>query len=211
MARTPSSRRHGMPELEDIDLTPIMSILVILIPMLIYAFNYTEIAVQRVSLPKTGGRASKGGKKKTNVTILVSNEGFRVKLQGEPETGILPPDDVIPKAMLTRCPDERDANPKQMSQFNYPALYSSLIKLKHDPNYGLEDSVNIGAKEGDRIPWRIIAKTIAAVRVEREKKVYSELCDFSSAPAKTTTTTDTEGNEVEIATQLFPEIVFIVL
>ena len=42
MARKPSSRRHSTTDLDDVNLVPIMSILVILIPMLIYAFTFFE-------------------------------------------------------------------------------------------------------------------------------------------------------------------------
>ena len=64
MAKKPSLRKHGEIVIEEVNLTPIMSILVILIPMLIYAFNYNEMAVQEVSLPKTGGKSNSKGPKK---------------------------------------------------------------------------------------------------------------------------------------------------
>jgi len=204
MARKPSLRKHGDMGVEDLDLTPIMSILVILIPMLIYAFNYTEIAVQEVSLPKTGGRSTPKGPKKLNLTVLVSNEGFRIKVQGELEGAPPPADQVLGKRQLTACGAEQ-----AYSTFDYPGLYNALVKLRDNKNLGLEDTINIGAK--DRIPWRVLARTIAAVRLRREKDSYTELCEFRGAVGKKTKKKNAEGKEVEVPQELFPKVVFIVL
>ena len=52
MARRPSERRHSEEELEEVNLIPIMSILCILIPVLILAFNFFEVSIQQVAAPK---------------------------------------------------------------------------------------------------------------------------------------------------------------
>ena len=51
MART---RRHKPDELGDINLTPIMALLVILIPVLLFAFSFFEVKVQAVAAPRLG-------------------------------------------------------------------------------------------------------------------------------------------------------------
>lgn len=204
MAKKPSLRKHGEVEVEEVNLTPIMSILVILIPMLIYAFNYNEIAVQEVSLPKTGGKSSNKGPKKLNLTVLVSEEGFRVKVQGESETGAPPPDKVIPKKMLSRCNAEQ-----AFTEYDFPGLYNELIKLRDNRELGLEDTINVGAK--DQIPWRVLARTVDTIRVRRDEDMYQELCDFRMAPLKKIKKKNTEGKEVAVTQELFPKVVFIVL
>ena len=54
MARKPSDRSHFVETEGEINLSPIMSILVILIPMLLLLFNFHEIKVQAVAAPKVG-------------------------------------------------------------------------------------------------------------------------------------------------------------
>jgi hypothetical protein len=63
MARKPSERRHSKEKIEDLNLSPIMSILVILIPMLLYAFSFFEVKVQAVTAPRMG-RANRRRTKK---------------------------------------------------------------------------------------------------------------------------------------------------
>jgi len=204
MAKKPSLRKHGAEEIGEADLTPIMSIMVILIPMLIYAFNYDEIAVQEVSLPKTGGAAKAGGPKKLNLTVLVSEDGFRIKVQGESEAGPPPPDKVIPKKMLTRCGAEQ-----AFIRFDYATLYGELIKLRDNRTLGLEDTINVGAQ--DTIPWRVMARVVDTVRIRREENAYQDFCEFRMAPNKKIKKKNTEGKEVEVTQELFPKVVFIVL
>lgn len=205
MAKKVRVRRPGNDELGEPNLIPIMSILVILIPMLIYAFNYEELAVQTVSLPKTGGGASKGPKK-LNLTVLVSEEGFRVKVQGEGEGAAPPPDQVITKKKASNC--ARDGE-QFYEQYDYLGLYNALVKLRDNRELGLEDTINIGAK--DAIPWRILAKTIETVSLRRENDSYTEICELKNAPIKMIETKDAEGNVQKTPQELFPKVVFIVL
>ena len=51
MARRPSQQRHTEEPLEEVNLIPIMSILCILIPVLILAFNFFEVSIQQVAAP----------------------------------------------------------------------------------------------------------------------------------------------------------------
>ena len=54
MSRKPSERRNAEDFDDELDLTPIMSILVILIPVLLFAFSFFEVRVQAVSSPRLG-------------------------------------------------------------------------------------------------------------------------------------------------------------
>ncbi|MBM4371291.1 MAG: hypothetical protein FJ098_06530 [Deltaproteobacteria bacterium] len=204
MAKKPSLRSHAEMEIDEINLTPIMSILVILIPMLVYAFNYNEIAVEEVSLPKTGGRGDGQGPRKLSLTVLLSEEGFRIKVQGESETGAPPPDKVVGKRMLAGCDGGAAIN-----DFDFPGLYTELVKLRENRELGLEDTINVGAK--DNIPWRILARTVDTVRLRREADSYQDLCEFRKAKLRKIKTKNGDGEETSVPQELFPKVVFIVL
>jgi biopolymer transport protein ExbD len=205
MPKRPKIRRNDDTELGEPNLIPIMSILVILIPMLIFAFNYEELAVQTVSLPKTGG-AGKSGVKKLNLTVLVSEEGFRVKVQGESETVRPPPDKVIAKKKRSNCDPDGEIF---FSNYDFAGLNGALVTLRDNKELGLEDTINIGAKDG--IQWRILARTIDAVSFRRENDLYTDACEFKRAPLKKIEIKDAEGNVSKSVQELFPKVVFIVL
>ena len=81
MAHLPSDRGHrGIERLEDLNLIPIMNLIVILIPALLLTAAFVQIAVINVSAPQIGsGVAQAPPKDKTkqlNLTIAVTDKGF---------------------------------------------------------------------------------------------------------------------------------------
>ena len=83
MARKPSQRAHaGKEEVPELNLVPIMAILVILIPVLLFAFTFFEIRVQAVAAPRLGPSAKNKKdndeeKKPLNLTVLIPRQGPR--------------------------------------------------------------------------------------------------------------------------------------
>jgi biopolymer transport protein ExbD len=189
MARKPSERRHSKERIEDLNLSPIMSILVILIPMLLYAFSFFEVKVQAVTAPRMGPSNQKpkdeDEKKPLNLTVLVTGKGFVVKQQAE----------------LTTEPEK----PIFMRSFNggaeeydFPALYSRLMAKKKQ--YPDEITINIGAEMD--IPWHIIARTIDSARVQLVEESYEDMKAYATAKVKS----DSKGEALD----LFPAVVFVV-
>ncbi|MCB9727559.1 MAG: biopolymer transporter ExbD [Deltaproteobacteria bacterium] len=189
MARKPSERRHGKERVEDLNLSPIMSILVILIPMLLYAFSFFEVKVQAVTAPRMGPSNAKpkeeDEKKPLNLTVLVTSKGFVVKQQAELTTE---PEKPIFKRSFNGGTEEYD----------FPALYSRLMAKKKQ--YPDESTINIGAEMD--IPWHIIARTIDAARVQLVEDSYEDLKAYSEAKVKS----NSKGEAVD----LFPAVVFVV-
>ena len=197
MARKPSERRHGQEEeAGEVDLTPIMSILVILIPMLIFAFSFFEVKIQEVSAPKmspTKEQKKEPDKKPLNLTVLVTEKGFSIKQE---EDLTVEPDQPIPKRVF-QIADPADPSGKRMKEvheYDYPTLYSRLMKKKK--LHKEEQVINIGADH--HIPWHIIARTIDASRVQLEESAYTDLTQWSQAKPK------------KDGAYLFPQVVFTV-
>lgn len=191
MAR--KNRSHSQEEdLGDINLTPIMSILIILIPMLIYAFTFFEVKIQRVSAPKMGKpkkTEKEKEKKPLNLTVLITDKGFTIKQEEELTTE---PDKPIP---LTKTTDEAG---REITDYNYPALYNRLMKKKR--LHKEETTVNIGADP--HIKWHVLARTIDTCRVQLEEGAYGDFEEWSQAKVKL----DSDKAPVE----LFPNVVFTV-
>ena len=193
MARKPSERSHSEAVMEEINLTPIMAILVILIPILLYAFNFFEVKIQGVSAPKmgTGKQETKkeDDKKPLNLTVLITEKGFKLTQEEELTTE---PEQPIPKRTFA------DENGNQIVEYDYPRLYSRLMQKKKQ--WTKERTINIGADFD--IPWHIIARTIDAARVQLEEDSYDDLEGYAHAKVRLSSEKEPQ--------MLFDNVVFVV-
>ncbi len=195
MARLPSVRKSRLNEADvDIDLKPIMGLICILIPLLVYAFSFYEIKLQPVSAPKIGAPAPQDSgdeqKKPLNLTVLLTEKGFAVKMEKELTEGEA--DINIPKKSF-RTPDGRT-----VTDYDYPELYARLLEIKK--KFRNETAINIGAEPD--VTWETIARTIDAARVELKDEKYRDLKSYAEAPEAT----DDEGRP----RLMFPQVVFVV-
>jgi biopolymer transport protein ExbD len=200
MARKPSDRAHGEEVNADLNLVPIMAILIILIPVLLYAFTFFEVRVQAVAAPRLGpAQKSKkkeddDQKKPLNLTVLVTKDGFALKQQAELTDE---PDPPIPKRTFI-------VKGNEVVEYDYPALYNRVRqkKIEHPD----ETTVNVGAEMD--IPWQTIARTIDATRVQLEKDSYEDLVKYNEAKPKMGK--DTNGDGAIDPVDMFPAVVFVV-
>jgi len=159
--------------LEEVNLIPIMSILCILIPVLILAFNFFEVSIQQVAAPKVGKpKDSQENKDKPlQLTVVIDSKGFSIKQNTELVTEKEKP---IPKHEVT----SEDGQSKK--DYNYSELYRRLREIKK--NFPEERTVNIS---GDpKIPWHVIAKTIDASRVQLTEDSFADYQAYSEAEVK---------------------------
>lgn len=207
---TPSGRGHQSGgELGDPDLIPIMSIMCILIPMLIYSFVMYEVKVQEISLPKFGGPSSGSKSKVLNLAILVGKDQHIIKIQGG---GKEAKEIALKKKQSMLCDSAvpcDECTGQEYTDYDYAGLYTEIAKLKESDNFKEVDSINIGAD--DMVPWKVLAKTIDAVRTRLEEPSYKSFCEYSRGKPLKVKTTDADGNEVTKAAEMFPKIVFVML
>jgi biopolymer transport protein ExbD len=209
MAR-PSGRGHvGEEGIGDPDLIPIMSIMCILIPMLIYSFVMYEVKVQEISLPKFGGPSSGGPSKVLNLAVIVGKDKHVIKIQG----GGKEAKEIALKKQKRRLCDpavscDECAGP-EFDDYDYAGLYKEVAKLKASDDFKEVDSINIGADNA--VPWKVMAKTIDAVRSRMDKDSYGNFCEYDRAKPLKLKTTDADGNEITTAAEMFPKIVFVML
>lgn len=217
MAKKPSKASHSKSEaVQDLNLSPILALLVILIPMLLAMFNFFEVKVQAVAAPKLGtGKTTKAddSEKPLNLTVLVSKDGFLIKQQSELQDTA---DRPIPKDVFTtEVTDGDNVITTTGEDYDYPALYSKLHEKKS--RYPKETTVNIAAEMD--IPWHVIARTIDAARLKLEKPEYTgpnRMMEYSRAmPVMQQAKSDIDGdgkvddNDQE-PEEMFPRVVFVV-
>ncbi len=161
-------RRSQDVDLGDPDLIPIMSIMCILIPMLIYSFVFFEVKVQEVSMPKYSGGSS-GGAQMLNLTVVVERKGFVVKVQEGPNAK--GPSVDIPKARFNTCQEGEDVECNctgpEFEGYNFPELYEVVRGLKRQ-HFQDQNSINFLTLADDKyvVPFKVYARTIDAVRAE---------------------------------------------
>lgn len=196
MARLPSERKSKLYiEEVEIDLKPIMGLICILIPLLVYAFSFYEIKIAPVSAPNVAApgheQAGDEQKKPLNLTVLLTEQGFAVKMDREVAGEDLS-DINIPKKSF-ELPDGR-----RVTDYDYPELYAQLVKVKK--RFRNEVTINIGADPD--VTWESVARTIDAARVELKQETFPDLKSYAEAAEAT----DDEGRP----RLMFPQVVFVV-
>jgi len=178
-ARKPSERRHvGSDNVPELNLVPIMAIMVILIPMLIYMFTFHQIRVQRVSAPRRSTQTSKANeeqKKPLNLTVIIrQNKGFTVTWEEDAQQGT---QDGGPIG-LYKAPDDKWCDADDGIRgcleiadqggcvcYDVAKLYNTVLKIRKDPKLvdpkKPEKRINISAEP--EVTWSIISRTIDAV------------------------------------------------
>jgi len=193
MARKPSDRKHAKIDYGDLNLVPIMSVITLLIPLLIYAFTFYEVKVVSVAAPRMGTGQAKATeeeqKKPLNLTVVISDKGFMLKME---PTLVETPEIRIEKRSFAGQQGE-------YKEFDYPRLYNELVRLKEQ--FPKESTINIGAEFG--IMWRDIARTIDSARTRLEKDSYELLPEYGTAAPKLN-----KDKEPEV---MFPNVVFVVV
>lgn len=190
------AKKHGHgadEEMQELNLIPIMALLVILIPVLLFAFTFVQIKIQAVSAPRLGsGQAKKANdeKKPLNLTVLITKDGFMIKKQAE----------------LTAQPEpkifKRQFEGLDHEEYDFPKLYSRLAAIKRQ--YPNEKTINIGAEMN--IPWKTLARTIDCSRVQLEEDAYTEMAKYSNAKPKKVK----NAQGIKESVPLFPAVVFVV-
>lgn len=217
MAKKPSKGSHfEAPDEENLNLSPIMALMVILIPMLLAMFNFFEVKVQAVAAPKLGtGKASKTDdqKKPLNLTVLITKQGFLIKQQDELQDVAEKP---IPKDTFSMPINENGVvSEKAVEEYDYATLYNRLRAKKQ--KYPDETTLNVAAEMD--IPWHVIARTIDAARVELDKAEFTgrdRLKEYSKArevtrPSTKDITGDGKVDENDLEpVEMFPRVVFVV-
>lgn len=189
-------------ETNELNLVPIMGLIVILIPMVLFLYNFFEVKVQAVAAPRLGSAQQKkpedDAKKPLNLTVHIGKNGFQIKIQEDLMVEPIPP---VAKRIFTGTPVE---------EYDYPALYNRLRIFKDNPAYEKENTINISADMD--IPWQTVARTIDAARLKLAESSYEELELFSKAKPLEIDVPDRngDGKPERETVEMFSRVVFVV-
>lgn len=226
-ARKPSDRSHGSAEeTAELNLVPIMAIMVILIPMLIYMFTFHQIRVQRVTAPRRGSSPSKKvdevKEKELNLTVLIKQDkGFLItweeQLMQEAQSLPLIPIIQVDEA-LCGDPEDADSAPEQGCKpkvegcfcYDFSTLYAELVKKKVKFSNPDKPEKRINLTADLTIPWSVISRTMDAVTCRLEQESYTDFQEYLKAAPKKGEVVTIPGvdDPVQMCEELFPKVVF---
>ncbi len=189
----------------DLDLAPIMNMVVILIPLLLLSIVFLKVGVINITAPKLSmGPPSEekppDDEVKLNLTVAVNAAGFTIGAQN----AILPPENGCPTPGPTIClsAQDKDVNAmlegarakltsgdaqggeaelrEAMKAYDWIALYNKLTDIKG--RFKEETIINISADPN--IPYALIIRMMDVTRYKLEKDTYKDASQFWSAKYK---------------------------
>lgn len=207
-------RRGDENQEEDLNLAPMMNLVIILIPMLLLSVVFLEVSVINITAPtlSVGGPPNQEPKEQDdkeplNLTVAISASGFQIAARNAvmPAQGGCPPQgpticlegstDVAAKFDEARrviaggnVQQGEGALNEALSAYNYRELYNQLMRIKKE--YPEETVITLTA-DAD-IPYAVLVRVMDVARFKREKESYDSASEFWSS------TPQTEGNTYAI-------------
>lgn len=187
MARRPSAKKKFSTDIEDLNLVPIMNLVVCLIPMVLFGASFVQLGVVNVNTPKFGmgkSEAVESDEKPLNLTIAIAEDGFRLS------ASVIIPGITGPEGMdPTQPPPPPDPAaqqaptiPKKGENYDFVELYNTMVRVKDmHPN---ENIVTLTADS--KIQFQYIIKSMDVLRLRLDANRYNDLAAFQSAKPKTT-------------------------
>jgi len=156
MAFKPSKRSSRSIEEIEINLTPVMNLMVVLIPLLLSSATYVKIGVIDLNLPPAVGTtvsqldAPKETEKKLDLAITITNEGFYISSSMEIIRGT---NKIGPSIPLT---EDRTYDFKKLSEKLYEIKKQSLNKYS--------DTENVVIQAAPEVRYQLLIDTMDAAR-----------------------------------------------
>ena len=174
MAFRPSLRRSSDPEEIEVNLTPVMNLMVVLIPLLLTSAQFIKIGVIDLNLPPAVGAVSsaaeapKETEKKLDLAITITDEGFFISsslaiLKGDNEKS-----PSIPKS--------------ETGEYNFEELSDKLFEIKKKALGKFSDIEKIVIQAEPEINYQVLVSSMDAARnIRVEDKVFELFPDVSLA------------------------------
>lgn len=199
-----------VPEAEDLNLTPIMNCVLVLIPLMLLNVVFMKISIIDVTMPqRSAGAAQTSGDPPLRLQLFISQQGFTV-VKGQ-ET-LSPRGDCNdgPTICLAH-PDAELATDRQ----DWLELYNTLLEIKSDPVWQDHDTIEIVGDSS--INYGTLVKTMDIARNQlvpaaegdtaiKGKKLNS-IEELNEARVPMKSDTDDQGNPVKVPVAMFPTVV----
>mgnify|MGYP001550047454 CR=1 FL=1 len=174
MSQKPSDRRHrregGDDEPLDLDVTPFLNIMFMLILSTLAMTAWTQLAMLNVQAPQIGGSDNGGAQgpdtppsSQLNLTVFILKDGFNIGATGSTLDGNSegrPGQPLLPKITVT-------TNGQSETTYDFRGLQKRLIDIKK--TFPAEQSRIISA-DGD-VPYDVVVQVMDAARRSSDGKI----------------------------------------
>jgi biopolymer transport protein ExbD len=158
MAFKPSKRRHIKEEGTELNLTPIMNLMVVMIPLLLSSAQFIKIGIIELNLPPSAGataglasgHAPKEVQRNLDLTVSITDQGFYLSSAAAVLTGAAATGPTIPI----------QAN----GEYNFQELSQKLYEIKQKAGTGYADSESIVIQAENKIRYQVLVSTMDAAR-----------------------------------------------
>lgn len=194
-------KKRAEEKLDDLNLVPIMNLVVCLIPIVLFGMSLVKIGVINVNAPKFGmGQAAPADddKKPLNLTVAIAENGFRLTAGGadiNQVLGVAAPAAADPAAAAGQPAGV--VIPKKKDKYDFVKLYLDLVKIKD----AFPDETIINLTADAKIPIKYVVGVIDSMRFRLEGNSFEDMAAFAAANVKM------EGNAQQL---LWPDVVFAV-
>jgi len=184
--RKPSERSHGhdahSDEPLDLDVTPFLNIMFMLILSILAMTAWTQLAMLNVQAPQIGGGGSTAGDGSVtppenvstlNLTVFVLADGFNIGASGATLDGNSEGRSGQP--LITKVEKTSAAGKKQID-YDYARLQQKLIEIKR--SFPEEESMIVSA-DGN-VPYEVIVRVMDAARKSSDGKILFPAVAFAA-------------------------------
>jgi biopolymer transport protein ExbD len=170
-------KQREAEEEKDLDLIPIMNMVLILIPLLLLSVVFVELTIIDVSLAKIGDSSEpqdKQDKPPPKVELMVVSDGFLIRVNKQAMAPVL---DECSGSKETLCMEAERDEKVPTSGYRWHELYNLALQLKNGehPKYPADafdwektDSIDFILEED--IAFAVLVKAMDVVRYKRRKK-----------------------------------------
>lgn len=157
MATRPSQRMHHVPSVIEANLTPMMNLMVVLIPLLLTSAEFVHLGVIELNLPPSAG--GPGAQKvaqmpqeftrKLDLAVTITDRGFFISSSLAVLSGTNPGEPTIPK---------------RNGEYDFQALSQQLYEIKKKAQGRFDDIDRIILIAEDDIEYQTVVSTMDAAR-----------------------------------------------
>ncbi len=163
MAFKPSQRSHNKFKEIPLDIRPVMNLMVVLIPILLYSAEFVKLSIRELNLPPAKaagqgpGQQKQEKEKRFGLTVIISKDGFYIGnksgyLSAEGEEQAAKGQPTIPVL--------------EDGSYDFDALQKKLLEIKTKiENQGFVDEKSVIISAEADIPYKYIIKAIDYVTV----------------------------------------------
>lgn len=197
---------------EDLNLTPIMNVVLVLIPLMLLSVVFMTITVIEVTMPQRSAGAAQNADPPKRLQLFISEQGFTV-VENQSQ---LPAVENCPPGGPTICPikDVADCEVKTDCH-NWRMLYNTLLEIKQKPEWVDHEQIEIVADSS--VNFGVLVKAMDISRYQRVPHAEGEAAtkgkqllndaELNDSVTPYTEATDAEGNTGKVPVAMFPVVV----